>query len=322
MEYFNEIMYIHKIILQIQSIKYLLIISALRMSNIKSVLKSIWSILWRIGLFFVTWGVLLALFFVPFNSILIKWRQSTPIKARLYGDSISLLTILFATWILLRFLDRRHLATIGLSLNHIFRDIAIGLGVGIIWLASSIGIVFIFGWVTPVAPVGFSWMVLITTLVSMLFNVITQEFLLCGFILQTIRRLSGTAYAVIISALLFAGYHAGAFKGELLPVINVFAAGILFCLAYIKTGNLWFPIAIHFAWDSLLGPVLGLTESGITDLGGGWKMFTVNGPSLFTGGAFGLEGGLIVTVILLIIIISLFMYKPRQIREREKLITN
>lgn len=149
----------------------------------------------------------------------------------------------------------------------------------------------------------------------MVFNVLTQELLLCGFIFQTIRRQSNNVIAMALSAILFAGYHAGAFKGEWLPVVNVFAAGLLFSLAYITTGNLWLPISIHFVWNLLLGPVLGLTESGKSDLGSGWKMFVVKGPPIFTGGAFGLEGGLVVTLTVLVCIVLLYFIK------RQKLLT-
>jgi uncharacterized protein len=86
----------------------------------------------------------------------------------------------------------------------------------------------------------------------------------------------------------------------------------LFCLAYIKTGSLWFPIFIHFAWDVAVGPLFGLTESGRADLGAGWKMLKINGPELFTGGKFGFEGGLIVTFTAAIVIV--FIYN-RGVRE-------
>jgi uncharacterized protein len=147
----------------------------------------------------------------------------------------------------------------------------------------------------------------------MLFNVFTQELILCGFIFQTIRSKSNVITAMIVSSILFSSLHAGAFKGEWLPVVNVFAAGLLFCLAYIITGNLWFPVSIHFSWDVLLGPVFGLTESGIRDLGGGWKMFIVKGPQLFTGGAFGLEGGFIVTLTVFIALILMYLFQRKNI---------
>jgi membrane protease YdiL (CAAX protease family) len=214
---------------------------------------------------------------------------------------------------MLRFIDHRPLKSIGFSFSHFFRDLSAGLVIGVAWIGVSIGFALLFGFILPVAPVGFSWYVLAGLSISMLFNVVTQELLLCGFILQTVRNQSNTVIAIIVSSFLFASYHAGAFKGEWLPVVNVFAAGVLFCIAYIITNNLWFPIFIHFAWDVLLGPVFGLTESGITNLGGGWKMFQLKGPSLFTGGSFGMEGGLIVTFTVILIISLLYYYHSKKI---------
>ena len=283
------------------------------MSIIISGLYSIWRILWRSGLFILIWGFFLAPCFVPFGSGLVKWEQTSPIEARLYADIASALTILIATWFMTRFIDRRPFLTIGFAFDHIIRDSLVGLAVGSIWLGVSIGTAWLLGWATPIVPIGFAWPVLAGAAIAMLFNVLTQELLLCGFIFQTIRRQSNTVIAVVVSAILFASLHAGAFKGEWLPVINVFTAGMLFCLAYIITGNLWFPISIHFAWDVLLGPVLGLTESGISDLGGGWKMFVVNGPPLFTGGAFGLEGGFIVTLTVCASIVLMYLSQRQKI---------
>jgi len=85
-------------------------------------------------------------------------------------------------------------------------------------------------------------------------------------------------------------------------------------LFLLVAGNLWFPIAIHFAWNFLLGPVLGLTVSGSGHLGLGWKMVVVDGPALFTGGAFGLEGGLVVTMTTAACIVAMIFYRRYQMR--------
>jgi hypothetical protein len=169
------------------------------------------------------------------------------------------------------------------------------------------------GWASFITPNGFSWPVLAVISFAMLFNVFTQELLLCGFIFQTIRSRTTVMTAVIISAILFSSYHAPAFKGEWLPMVNVFGAGIIFCLAYILTNNLWFPIAIHFAWDVLVNPVLGMTESGLKNLGGGWTMVILNGPSFMVGGAFGVEGGFIVTMTIVMMILFMFLILRKRI---------
>ncbi len=286
------------------------------MSRIISGLYTTWRIVWRLGLFFIAWGMMLAMFLVPFSSRLAKWQQTSPIETRLYYDITSAVTILAATWLMTRFIDHRPLLTIGLAFDHISRDIFAGLALGITWLVVSVGAAWALGWVLPLAPIGFSWSVLMGTSIAMLFNVFTQELLLCGFIFQTIQSKSNVIIAIIVSSILFSSYHAGAFNGGWLPVVNVFAAGLLFCLAYVVTGKLWFPISIHFVWNVLFGPVLGLTESGISNLGYGWKLFIIKGPSLFTGGTFGLEGGLIVTLTAFSIIAWMFFFNVGKLMRR------
>jgi membrane protease YdiL (CAAX protease family) len=258
---------------------------------------------------------LLSVFFVPFGSGFTQLYNTYPLQAKLLGDVLSAITILSATWGATLFIDHRPFQTIGFNFNSVFKDLLVGVVVGFIWLAASLGVLYLSGWASLTRPVGFSWTILAVAAVSMLFNVLTQELLLCGFIFQTIRDKSNLIIALLISAALFAVYHAAAFQGEWLPAVNVFAAGLVFCLAYIITGNLWFPIAIHFTWDVLLGPVLGLTESSKADLGGGWKMFTLNGPSLYTGGKFGLEGGLIVTLTTVVILIAVYYFQRQKIRD-------
>lgn len=69
---------------------------------------------------------------------------------------------------------------------------------------------------------------------------------------------------------------------------------------------------MRFAWNLLLGPVLGLTVSGTDQLGLGWCMLALEGPEVFTGGSFGLEGGLIVTLTTSLLIGGLLLVRSRQ----------
>jgi hypothetical protein len=259
-------------------------------------IRSTLGILWRVGLFVVVFGLLGALFIVPFDTALSSWREVFPVRARLYGNVTIAVAMLTATWIMTRFVDRRPFRTIGFAPDRAPRDVVVGLAVGAVWLALSVGASWLAGWASPRSPVSGSSSQLLGTLAALFFNVLTQQLLLCGYVFQTIRARTNFGVAVLLSAALFSVLHAGAFDGAWLPLVNVFGAGALFCLAYGITGNLWLPLGIHFAWNALLGPVLGLTVSGSDQLGLGWQVFQIEGPALFTGGAFGLEGGLVVTV--------------------------
>ncbi len=286
------------------------------MVEMKKVLLTIWKILWKVILFFCVWAIPMALIIIPTSGNMLYWHKKYPLEMFVISNILTVVTILLATWVMVRIIDKRDLKSVGFYADHIFRDSLAGLATGTLWLVASVVLAIVFGFAYFTAPVEFSWFVLMISSIAMLFNVVTQELLLCGFIFQTIRKESNTFIAVVVSAILFASYHAGAFKGAFLPIVNVFAAGILFCLAFVITKNLWFPIFIHFAWDVLLGPVLGLTESG-KNLGGGWKMFELKGNSLFTGGQFGLEGGLIATFTAFVNISLIYYFQGNKIEKNK-----
>jgi hypothetical protein len=104
-------------------------------------------------------------------------------------------------------------------------------------------------------------------------------------------------------------YHLAGFQGAWLPALNVFSAGVLFGVACYLSRNVWLAVAIHFAWNFMLGPVLGLSVSG-QDLANRWRIITVAGPELFTGGRFGIEGSLVVTVVTILAIVALLRWYP------------
>jgi membrane protease YdiL (CAAX protease family) len=241
-----------------------------------------------------------------------EWENTSPIWARLYFDSAGLLAMLVATWIMLRYIDHRPFKSIGFIINGILSDMLLGIGIGIAWLGVSVLIPWLAGWAFLQPSIRISWEVLLFAGIAMLFNVITQQLILCGYVFQCIRAKSNVIVATVISALIFMLLHIGAFHGTWLPAINVFCAGCLFCFAYRFAGNLWFPITIHFVWNFLLGTVFGLVVSGQRHFSGGWQIFNLDGPTLFTGGAFGLEGGLIVTFTTITSIIAVLILVHRR----------
>ncbi len=244
----------------------------------------------------VLWGILLAPAIVPFAARLKPGQRVYP-PQMLYFDAVSALTILTAAWLMVRLVDRRPFVSLGFGLGHLSRDLMLGASIGAGWLFLSIAILWSAGWIAPQPSAPISWINLVWAAGAFAFNTLCQEVLARSYIFQTIQSRAGPLLAIILSAILFSAYHAGAFQGAwLLPAVNVFIAGVVFGAAYYLSGNLWLPIAIHFTWNILVGPVLGLTLSGQSQFNVGWQVFSVHGPTLFTGGPFGIEGGLVVTL--------------------------
>jgi len=275
--------------------------------------KTRWlTVLSRLGVFVLAFAAAIALMIAPLATVLSKWAGANPTQARLYADVAGAIAAVFATWVMTRFVDKRAFQTIGFAAKDVVRDLTTGLALGTAWLGISVAVMMTAGWASFLSPSGLSGTLVAIAAVSVLFNVVTQQLLICGYFLQTIRAKAGTPIAIVLSAMLFSALHAAAFQGAWLPAINVFGAGLVFCVAYTVTGNLWLPIAIHFAWNLLLGPVFGLTVSGTGALGLGWKAFEIVGPEIYTGGAFGIEGGLIVTLTTAGLIAVLLLIRVRQ----------
>jgi membrane protease YdiL (CAAX protease family) len=260
-------------------------------------LKKIWAAAWRIIVFFVGWAGLTSALVVPVISKYVP-PHGAPLSLwlRLYIETVSMLTILLAAWLMVRFVDRRPFVSLGFARETAPRDWVIGLAVGLGMMAACVAILYSLGWATWSTNGSFAGSALAITTLAMLLNTVTQEVLVRGFVQQTIQSQFGTLAAVIASSLFFLALHVGAIGSQLLPALSLFSAGVLLATCYALTGELWLPIALHFGWNVLQGPVLGQSVSGQA-LDAGNQVLKIAGPELMTGGKFGIEGGLIAIVI-------------------------
>ena len=260
-------------------------------------LKRIWSVVWRIGVFFLLWAILLAPVIVPLLKKYVPAGGPLPLWLRPYLEILTVVTIVAAAWVMVRFIDKRPFVTLGFASRPAFRDSVIGLIIGLGMMTACLAVLYLCGWARTEAGAAFSGSVLGLTGLAMIANTFTQEIMVRGYVQQTIQAKFGVLRGVTISAAFFLALHLGAIQGAILPMISLFAAGILLGTAYAVSGNLWLPVALHFGWNFLQGPVVGGTVSGQAPPEAGWRLFHLDGPALMTGGSFGIEGGLIAILI-------------------------
>jgi membrane protease YdiL (CAAX protease family) len=140
-------------------------------------------------------------------------------------------------------------------------------------------------------------------LVVMIMVVIGEELMFRGYILRRFMAVHNKYMALLVSSLLFMLAHAFNSHLGVLPVINLFLAGVLLGSYYIYTQNLWFPIGLHFTWNFVQGPVLGYAVSG-ADLESIVVQQPLEGMDWLTGGAFGFEGSVLCTVACLLLTLA------------------
>jgi membrane protease YdiL (CAAX protease family) len=104
--------------------------------------------------------------------------------------------------------------------------------------------------------------------------------------------------------------HLGNPNIGILPLLNLFLAGIFLGIYTIHKNNLWFPIGAHLTWNYLQGPIFGFEVSG-NKINSLFEQ-KPNGHELLTGGNFGFEGSIILTLFLMISIFYMdgYFQKP------------
>ena len=133
-----------------------------------------------------------------------------------------------------------------------------------------------------------------------------EELLSRGYIMSVLRQTKSIAAIMIIPSVIFALLHSTNSGIGIIPYINLTLVGILFSYMYLKSGNIWMPIGYHITWNYFQGNVFGFKVSG-TEVEG-MLSTTYTKDNFLNGGAFGPEGGLFVTVILLIGFVVVHLY--------------
>ena len=135
-----------------------------------------------------------------------------------------------------------------------------------------------------------------------------EELIFRGYLLGNLMESFPARVALIISSLLFALFHSTNPESGFIPLLNLFAVGLLFGINFIYTKNLWFSIFLHFSWNFFQGSILGFKVSGFNT--GGLLVPFLDGPDWITGGGFGFEGSIVSLLLsVLVLIWIVFRYK-------------
>lgn len=223
-------------------------------------------------------------------------------------NSAMLLVAVAVGVILQRVLEDLPARTLGWNFKFVsLKNLVVGFLVGALTLLLAIGIAFLAGSMNFRANQSAEFpTVLNSFLVSLIIFMLgsaAEETLFRGYALQTFTRARLTWLAVILTSLPFALIHLG--NPNVAPVftfLNTALAGVWLAAAYLKTRSLWFPFAVHFAWNWIMNQFFGIPVSGITSISPApfLRHSDSNSAVWLTGGDYGIEGGAACTVALVV----------------------
>ena len=219
--------------------------------------------------------------------------------ASILNQVLNLVAITGSVYVARRWLDKKSFESLGLKLDRqTWIDILAGIGITFVQMGFIYILMLGLGWLTFA---GFAWQfdpVSVVLKNTLLFFVVfifvgwNEELLSRGYHLQTIASGINLFWGVIISSAVFGLLHLGNPNATWVSAAGIFFAGIFLAYGYIRTKQLWLPIGLHIGWNFCEGVVFGFPVSGLDIYA--LLRIKVNGPVIWTGGAFGPEAGLIV----------------------------
>jgi membrane protease YdiL (CAAX protease family) len=140
----------------------------------------------------------------------------------------------------------------------------------------------------------------------------SEEFAFRGYWLFSFSRRMGFWRAALLVSVVFGVVHLPNPGENALGILQVFEFGLLMCLTLRRTGNLWFAVGFHAAWDWAETYFYGTPNSGL--LGAGRFLSTsVHGPNWLTGGSAGPEGSIITLFTLVLCALAIHFRFPEAV---------
>jgi membrane protease YdiL (CAAX protease family) len=247
-------------------------------------------------------------FFYVATFILLAWARFPPVQVGVYWGNLICASVATALTVVIWERGRWPLGlfvTPRLALPEFLR----GLWWGFLLISGCAVLIVLSTGIRHHPGTGFPWLELIAIFLP---AVVHEELLFRGYPFQKLLRWN-RPFALFGMSLIFAGLHAGNSSVTTLGLLNIFLGGLLLSLAYVRYGRLWFPIGLHLAWNLTTGPILGHEVSGY-ELMRSILIEQGGGPDLLTGGDFGIEGSVWMTLTELVAIALMIHAAPNMIR--------
>lgn len=135
-------------------------------------------------------------------------------------------------------------------------------------------------------------------IVGLVFAAVSEELAFRGYPLQRLADAIGVIPAMLIVAVLFGLAHTGNDNATTFGIINIALAAIWLSLAFFSTGGMGLAWGAHLGWNAGLGVLFDAPVSGLR-----FQVpvveYTPGTHAWVDGGAFGPEGGVVTTIVLI-----------------------
>ena len=199
--------------------------------------------------------------------------------------------------------EHRKAYTLGFGKKGFVGEYLMGALIGLVMITLPILVCAATGSVTLALAESIDPLMIVLFFVAFIFQGMGEEALFRGYLMTTLSRRTGLWGAVLINSLMFSLFHIGNSSFSFIAFINIFLFGVFASVFMLKRGSIWAVGAIHSVWNFVQGNIFGFNVSGNPKFDTIWTATGNNFGAILSGGDFGPEGGLGVTVVLLVAIL-------------------
>jgi len=227
---------------------------------------------------------------------------------------ISLASVVIATWIMLRRVDKLPWSTVGLdraaaSPLLIANGLAFGaLTIGVTCLVLLGAGLMRIDQTVPGSWWGEAWRSTLVFLPAAFF----EELFIRGYVFAVLRRAGGWKMALIVTSVVFGLLHAWNPNPDAESILAVIVAGFFLGAIFLATRSLYAAGAAHFAWNWVMSGALHIAVSGVPSRDPDYRVVET-GPDWVTGGPWGPEGGIAAVVAMFVVLFYLYGRYLRQL---------
>jgi membrane protease YdiL (CAAX protease family) len=230
---------------------------------------------------------------------------------------LSLASVVIATWIMLRRVEKLPWSTVGLDRAAAApRLILKGTAYGAITIgvASLVLLGMHMMRVETSAP-GSWWGEAGHSALVLLPAAFFEELFIRGYAFSVLRRMAGWRLALIVTSVVFGLLHAWNPGADAESILAVTVAGFFLGAILLATRSLYAAGAAHFAWNWVMAGAMHIAVSGIPARDPDYRVIET-GPDWLTGGPWGPEGGLAAVAAMLVATFYLYGRYRRQMEWR------
>lgn len=162
-------------------------------------------------------------------------------------------------------------------------------------------------------PRGFDIKLFLIFLPAWIIQGFEEEFLLRAILMNQMAARGKISLAIIANSLIFSIFHLGNADFNIMAFVNIFLMGLVFSLIFYLQDSIYMVGAAHSFWNMIMANIYGSPVSGNKQAPGTLFNTNLKGPELISGGGFGVEGSIVTTIVLAILIIILI----RKIKQRD-----